>query len=110
MIKDNSLGDRLNAVKQGKPLPNPPAQHQSVYMHPQNYPQNQEQTVLTLKKYLISRGISLADSFIASFIYGFAIKTLFNLDWTILGAFAVGFLLNHSISIFPRILFPKFFK
>ena len=57
MINDNSLGDRLNAVKQGKPLPNPPAQPQSVYMHPQNYQQNyqqnQQQTVLTLKKYLI---------------------------------------------------------
>lgn len=106
MINDNSLGDRLNAVKKGVQVPKPPIQPQSVYQQPIQ-PQQQ---FPTLKTYLISKGISIVDSFIASFLYGFAIKTIFSLDWSIFGAFAVGFLINHAISVFPRILFPKLFK
>jgi len=50
------------------------------------------------------------DSAFASLLYGIAIKAIFNLDWSLIEAFAVGFLLNHAISIFPRVLFPKLFK
>ncbi len=102
MIKDNSLGDRLNAVKKGKPLPSP--------TQPMLSPQYQTQQKLTLKNFLISKGINMLDMFLASFLYGFAIKTIFSLEWSIFASFAVGFLFNHAISIFPRILFPKLFK
>jgi hypothetical protein len=108
MINDDSLGDRLNAVKKGVSVPKPPAQVQSVYTPP--VPQSEQNTVVTLKTYLISRAITIMDSFIASFIYGFAIKTLFGLDWSLFAAFTVGFLFNHAISIFPKVLFPKWFK
>jgi len=109
MLNNDSLGARLNAVKKGKPLPPPPAQ-QSFYAPPQQVPTQQNQPIETTKTYLLSKLFILLDSGVASFLYGIAIKTIFNLDWTLFGAFAVGFLLNHTISIFPRVLFPKLFK
>jgi len=111
MINNDSLGDRLNAVKRGKPLPPPP--QQPMYVPPQAMPTQQtpsNQSEHTVKFYFLSKLFVVLDSGIASLLYGIAIKAIFNLDWSLFEAFAVGFLLNHAISIFPRVLFPKLFK
>jgi len=105
MINDNLLGDRLNAVKQGKPVPQPVLQSQTMIT-----PQPNQPTPVPLKQQLITRYLMMADTFAASFLYGFALKTIFSTDWNVLGVFAVGFLLNHVICIFPKFLFPKLFK
>jgi len=109
MISDNLLGDRLNAVKLGKPLPT--VQSQSVFNSQQQLKeQHQQPPISTLKMFFISRTMAITDTFVASLLYGYAIKTVFNFNWTLLGVVAVGFLFNHAISIFPKILFPKLYK
>jgi hypothetical protein len=116
MINDNSLGDRLNAVKKGSTVPKPPMQPQSVYTPPAPQQEIKEQEPIQqprafeVKEYLLTRAFGMFDMLLASFLYGFAIKTIFSLDWNLLGAFAVGFFLNHAISVFPRVLFPKRFR
>lgn len=110
MINDNSLGDRLNAVKNGKPIPQPPVP-QLQPMLTQQAPTVQEQKPTpSIKQQIYARLISMTDSFLASLLYGYAIKTILSLDWSVFAAFTVGFLFNHAISVFPKVLFPKLFK
>jgi hypothetical protein len=105
MLNDHSLGDRLNAVKNGKPIPEPPMQPQTVM----NFQQPQPSQKPSLKNFLISKAISTVDVFAASFLYGYALKTVFGMDWNLLGALAVGFLINHAVTIWPKII-KGFFK
>ena len=95
MLNDNSLGERLNAVKQGKPVPVPPMQPR---VHPQQI------KPISFWAFLLSKTLRAGDVFLASFLYGFAIKTIFSLDWSILGALAVGFLINHAVTLWPTIV------
>lgn len=103
MLKDNSLGDRLNAVKEGKIVPKPPKQ----LLYP-NIPKNIPKQSFPI--FLLYNSIRLFDMSLVSFLYGFAIKTIFFLDWSLLGAFAVGFLINSAITNWPSHIFPKLFK
>lgn len=110
MLNDNSLGERLNAVKNGKPIPTPPMQPQSVHdINKQNHSHQPIQKI-SLKTFLINKSITMLDVFAASFLYGFAIKTIFGLDWSLFGAFAVGFLFNHALTIWPRLIKNLFKK
>jgi len=102
MLNDNSLGERLNAVKQGKPVPAPPMQPRVP--HPQ---QNQ---TMSFWAFMLGKTFHVVDVFAASFLYGFAIKTIFSLDWTIIGALAVGFMINHAITLWPRLIRTAFKK
>jgi len=104
MLKDNLLGDRLNAVKNGKPIP----QISENYSNKSLINSNVEQTNKLYYDWISK--LKFIDVILASFLYGFAFKTLFGLDWSIIGALSVGFLFNHAITIFPSLLFPKFFK
>ena len=94
MINNNSLGERLNAVKTGKPIPKPA-------MHPSAFP-FQPPNKFTIWPFIINRTLLTINVFAASFLYGFAIKTIFATDWTLFGVFAVGFILNHAMTIWPR--------
>jgi len=107
MLNDHSLGDRLNAVKNGEPIPAPPMQSQSVMNLQQQAPQ---QTKPSFKNFLISKAFTTVDVFAASFLYGYALKMIFGTDWTLLGALAVGFLANHAITIWPRFIKAIFKK
>jgi len=103
MINDNSLGERLNAVKLGKPIPKPPMQPNVSY--PQDF-QPQPPLWATIASNLIqSSGVA-----IASLLYGLAIKTIFVLDWGFFGCLAVGFILNHAITVWPRVIKGLFKK
>jgi hypothetical protein len=103
MLNDNLLENRLNAVKKGQPIPKPisPIEAFLKKLPPQK---------ASLRDILISKFLFLFDIFIASFLYGLAINTVFSLKWDFLGCLAVGFLLNHIITVFPRVLFPKLYK
>jgi len=104
MLNDNSLGDRLNAVKNGKPIPVPPMQPQSVHdINPQQFVPAPQSRV-SLKQFLITKSLTMVDILLASFLYGFAVKTIFGFDWSILGAFSVGFLINHAVTIWPTLI------
>lgn len=107
MIHDNALSDRLNAVKYGEPIPQPVLQPQ----HPIEQKQvNENKEEAQPKNSFFDKLVLIVDNIVVSFLYGYALKTLFDTDWTILGALTVGFLLNHIISVFPKTLFPKYFK
>lgn len=99
MLNDNSLGERLNAVKSGKPIPEPPMQPNNAF--PTYPPQG---TPISLWTYIISQIVQMTGVFLASFLYGIAIKTLFAMDWNYLGCLAVGFLVNHAITVWPRVI------
>lgn len=103
MINDKSLEDRLNAVRNGNPLPAPPNKNPNILS-------NQVTNIPTTKNSNINIILRTLDSFLASFLYGYAISTIFSLEWSLLGSLAVGFLINHSISVFPKKIFPKRFK
>jgi len=101
MLRDNSLEERLNAIKQGEEIPVPSTNKQNpIIQKPKEIP---KPTYIVKYSYIL-------ESLISSLFYGFAIKTIFGLDWTMFGAFTVGFLFNHAISIFPKYLFPKYFN
>ena len=100
MLNDNSLGERLNAVKTGKPIPVSPMQPNVQY----------RQYAASFWNFLLSKGLRTLDIFAASFLYGYGIRTVFSLDWSFIGALAVGFLLNHVILVWPGIIKNYFRK
>jgi len=117
MLNDNSLSDRLNAVKYGKPLPTPPMQQHSPFTPPmQQQPElesqeSQQYTHLeNFKFFAVSNSLILFDMILSSFLYGFAMKTIFALDWSLFGTFAVGFLINQAFGLIARLIFSKTFK
>lgn len=107
MLNDNSLGDRLNAIKRGNPVPRPPVQPKNRVT--QEKPPEPIK-VNPLKAQLVTKAVHTLETLLVSMLYGFAIETVLSMDWTFIGALSVGFLLNHAISVFPRALFPGLFK
>ena len=101
MIKHNALEDRLNAVRDGKPIPKVPAQFEI------NSPEAgliQTQKIITYKEFLISEGYKLFNVLATSTLYGFGIKAIFSSDWKFIGTLGVGFLLNHFLTILLKLL------
>jgi hypothetical protein len=103
MIKHNSLEDRLNAVREGKPIPKPPMQ--PVINLPEQE-QAQVHKVLTYKQFFITESYKLFNVIATSLLYGYGIRAIFSLDWNFIGTLGVGFLLNHTLTIILK-LFNK---
>lgn len=102
MIKHNSLAERLNAVKNGKPIPKPP-----IYIEiDQQKLQKQKSKIVSYKHFFISEIYKLFNVMSASILYGFGLKALFSMDWNFIGILGVGFLLNHALTILLK-LFKK---
>ncbi len=104
MIKHSSLEERLNAVKLGKPVPQPPLQPVVNLQQPQQTPTTKP---ITYKQFFINEGYKLLNVIAASVLYGFGIQALFSTDWGFMGVLGVGFLLNHFLTI---LLKSKLFK
>jgi len=108
MISHNSLEQRLNAVKLGKPIPPPPLLedspiekfNQDLHKHLEN------KKAISIKQFFISEGYKVFNVISASILYGFGIKALFSTDWGFMGILGVGFLLNHTLTILLK-LFKK---
>ena len=109
MLNHDSLGDRLNAVKYGEPIPKAPPQAQPVFA-PQVTQHPQVHQMPSIQQQLYIKIISIIDTFIASLLYGYGVMTVFGLHWSFFGSLSVGFLINHMVSVFPSRLFPKLFK
>ena len=103
MIAHNSLGERLNAIKNGKPIPEPPKQSEINFPDFQIPPFHK---TISYKQFFVSEGYKLFNVMGASILYGFGIKALFSMDWNFLGILGVGFLLNHALTILLK-LFKK---
>ena len=103
MIEHNSLQDRLNAVKSGKPIPKPPMPK----LKPAPSMIQQGPTVLTYRQFFVNEGYKLFNVISASILYGFGLNAIFRADWDFLGILGVGFLLNHGLTILMK---SKLFK
>ena len=108
MKNHHSLAARLNSIKQGDPIPDPPASYDS---HLDRFNRDLDrklsaQEIISTKNFLISEGYKLFNVLSVSILYGFGIKSLFSADWSFMGILGVGFLLNHSLTILLK-LFKK---
>lgn len=101
MIKHNALEDRLNAVREGKPIPPVPTPIEII--HPE---QDKPKTASPIyhKEFLISESYKLFNVLATSLLYGFGINAIFSTDWSFMGSWGVGFLLNHSLTIILKLL------
>ena len=102
MINHNLLAERLNAVKNGKPIPklsiNTNGNKEEL--------QKQELRIIPHKSFFISEGYKLFNIISTSILYGFGLKALFSTDWNFLGILGIGLLLNHFLTILLK-LFKK---
>lgn len=112
MIEDNSLQNRLNAVKNGEEVPKPANPEYS--WAPQVPEAEQKKPEISFRKrFLIDIYQSLGRTLgvlMASLLYGYGLAAIFEMDWTPLGALGVGFLLNHSLTTIPLSLKKLFTK
>ena len=97
MINHNALQNRLQAVKDGKPIPEPPLAQQSMVKPPA--PQT-----IALRQFFITEAYKFFNVIAASVLYGYGIKAIFSTDWNFMGILGVGFLLNHSLTILLKLL------
>lgn len=100
MIKDNALGDRLNAVKGGKQIPKTELEKSILPGNPQTQEHFYEiPEIPSMRTVFLSSLLSLGEITIMSLFYGFGIMTLLSKDWNILGILGVGLLANQIFSL-----------
>ena len=97
MINHNALQSRLQAVKNGQPIPEPPMAPQSMVAPP-------SPKTVALKQFFITEGYKFFNVLAASVLYGYGIKAIFSTDWNFMGLLGVGFLLNHSLTILLKLI------
>jgi len=102
MLEHNSFQERLNAVKNGEPIPKPPMP-KPIIQKPQI---QQGQNLLTYKQFFVNEGYKLFNVLSASALYGFGLKAIFGTEWNFIGLLGVGFLLNHGLTLILK-LFRK---
>ena len=104
MINHNALEDRLEAIKSGQAIPEPPLPPRSKQGKKQEVvPQ---QNFITYKQFFINEGWKTFNVLSASILYGYGLKALFAQDWNFIGVLGIGFLLNHFLTIILK-LFKK---
>ncbi|MFW6310793.1 MAG: hypothetical protein ACOC1K_01005 [Nanoarchaeota archaeon] len=94
MINNNSLEDRLNAVKEGKPIPK--VQNQEIMAQQQN--EKIQNKVISLKNFIITEIYKTLQVFITSTFYGYGVREIFEMDWSVMGTIGVGLIINHAFS------------
>jgi hypothetical protein len=110
MVKNNALGDRLNAVKAGKEIPKPVIEDKNplpgipVLNQEQQY---EEPDFPSIRSMFLASLISFGEIAVMSLFYGFGLMTLLSKDWNILGIFGVGLLANQVFSLISSL---KLFK
>jgi hypothetical protein len=101
MTKHNALAERLNAVREGQPIPEAPSQFQ---INTPNSEIHQNHQIITYRSFFISEGYKLFNVLATSALYGIGIKTIFSAEWSFIGSLGIGFLLNHFLTIFLKLL------
>lgn len=102
MIPDKALERRLNGIREGAEIPEPPKEIQKPLINFQEAPAKKDENLKLLMSHHIT---TLIVSLIVSFFYGFGLEALFSQNWSFLGTIGVGFLLNQFV-----ILLFKFFN
>lgn len=106
MINDKALANRLNAVKKGKEIPKSTGEQNPLLAKP-SAGSNEEifevEENYSVKSLFLSSFVNISEIAIMSFLYGFGIQTILEKDWSLLGIFGVGFILNQLISLTSRL-------
>lgn len=105
MLKDNSLGNRLNAVKEGQSIP---SSNQRTYVN--NQKSVQPNFKMKSKNFFLLELNKTFQVLLTSTIYGFGIETIFAKDWTFIGILGVGLIANHIFSHIIKISLKLFNK
>ena len=105
MIKHDSLSNRINAVKNGKNIPEPPKSDHSINNElNKNIKSRSNKNMRTVVFGEIYKVLSVL---LTSLLYGYGLKSLFAQHWTLLGTLGVGLLLNHSVLVTRQIIAEK---
>lgn len=101
MIDNNSLENRLNAVKQGEKVPDPPKQDKRSF----NVKDKSEVDENTAAHYTLKFTMfNIAGTLIVSVLYGFGVQAIFGVQWNIPEIAGVGFIVNQASEFLPRLL------
>ncbi len=94
MIKDNLLEKRLNAVKEGKPIPEVDNKENSLVNKKEDL-LNKKETSLKIKA--INEVYKLLQTLASSMLYGIGFDALLATEWSFIQMFGVGLLFNHTV-------------
>ena len=111
MIPDNYMADRLNAVKEGNKPPGVKKNDEFIDTLIKGHKIIEMRSSIGMT--LVIAIVSIVDVLFASVLYGYATKALFNMDWVMLEALGIGFVLNNIFSLGPKFIvgiFNKFSK
>jgi hypothetical protein len=111
MIKDKELANRLNAVKEGKEIPKPVIENNTL-AGISVMDKNQEHLYETpefpsMRSMFLASLLNFGEIAIMSLFYGFGLMTLLSKNWNILGILGVGLLINQVYSLISNL---KLFK
>ena len=102
MLNDRLLENRLNAVKEGKPIPGVKRENTEIIK-----PTSEK---ITAKQFFISEIYKIFQVVATSLLYGFGIRAIFGADWSIIEMLGVGIIANHTIFNILSILSKPFKK
>ncbi|HRT03217.1 MAG TPA: hypothetical protein P5513_04700 [Candidatus Diapherotrites archaeon] len=102
MIDNNALGDRLNSVRKGGPIPKPSSN--PVVNLKNNMNPSQASKFMSYKNFFIQEGYKIFNISVASILYGYGIASIFSLERNFIEIFGMGFIFNHFLSILLKIL------
>ncbi len=104
MIPDNSMENRLNAVKNGEEPPEVKSNDAFIeHLLETNKLIDDSRGGLLYEELLL--GLSgILDVLLASALYGYAFKAIFSIDWAMLEVVGVGFLINNAITLASKLL------
>lgn len=103
MIKDNSLEERLNAVKEGKPIPKPYRQDNYIVND------NNEDSI-TLIDIIISEIRELTKIVVSSILYGYGISAIISKDWNFIKTFGIGLIFFNLLNKIGMIILKSIKK
>jgi hypothetical protein len=102
MIKDNSLANRLNAIKEGKEPPTPPKQD-GVIPNTLTVPNNSIKEPLSPTANLFATIYGILEIVLLSLVYGYGLKTIFSANWGFFGILCVGIILYDFKNLISRL-------
>lgn len=111
MLADNSLSNRLNAIKRGK-IPPSPENNDKLIESLLEQKNEADYTNASLAVTVVMAMLNIFDVLIASVLYGYGTKVLYSLfitsvDWNFIEVLGLGFLLNNAYVVLLNI-YKKF--
>lgn len=103
-VPHRSLQDRLNAIKDGNPVPQP-QDNNFTMQNNKNIQKNNEK--FDYKKFFVVEGYKLFNVLSVSILYGYGANAILSQGWSFIECFGVGILINHLATGVIRRFFSK---